>query len=215
MTPQLVLCDVDGTLFLTPDPLAGIALRETLQRLYGLALPEDAIDRVDHAGQTSLRIARLVLRDAGLADEQITPRLDDWCPRFAARYCELLAAADTSAWEAARDAEDSLRRLADGGHRPALLTGNPEPMARARMERLRLARCFPPGQGAFGCDAESRTDLIHLARERAGDWPAEATVEIGDTSADASSSAEAGIRSIVVDESGFSGAVARLLGSEA
>ena len=215
MTRLLVLCDVDGTLFLTHDPLAGTALRVTLESLYGVELPEDAAERVDHAGQTALRIARLVLRDAGLADEEITPRLAAWCPLFAARYCELLAVANTSGWQASPGAEASLDRLAEAGHRFALLTGNPEPMARARMERLGLARFFPPGQGAFGCDAESRTDLVHIARERAGDWPAEATVEIGDTSLDASSSTAAGIRSILVDASGFAGAAERLLTSAA
>ena len=215
MTRLLVLCDVDGTLFLTHDPLAGTALRVTLESLYGVELPEDAVERVDHAGQTALRIARLVLRDAGLADEEITPRLAAWCPLFAARYFELLAVANTSGWQASPGAEASLDRLAEAGHRLALLTGNPEPMARARMERLALARFFPPGQGAFGCDAESRTDLVHIARERAGDWPAEATVEIGDTSVDASSSTAAGIRSILVDASGFAGAAERLLTSAA
>jgi len=215
VTRLLVLCDVDGTLFLTHDPLAGTALRVTLESLYGVELPDDAAERVDHAGQTALRIARLVLRDAGLADEEITPRLAAWCPLFAARYCELLAVANTSGWQASPGAEASLDRLAEAGHRFALLTGNPEPMARARMERLGLARFFPPGQGAFGCDAESRTDLVHIARERAGDWPAEATVEIGDTSLDASSSTAAGIRSILVDASGFAGAAERLLTSAA
>jgi phosphoglycolate phosphatase-like HAD superfamily hydrolase len=83
------------------------------------------------------------------------------------------------------------------------------------MERLGLSRCFPSGQGAFGCDAESRTDLIGIARERAGGWPASATVEIGDTRRDASSAHDAGVRSIIVDGSGFSGAVSRLLASSA
>ena len=215
MTRLLVLCDVDGTLFLTHDPLAGTALRVTLESLYGVELPEDAVERVDHAGQSSLRIARLVLRDAGLSDDEITPGLAAWCPRFATRYCELLAAADTSDWQAAPNAAASLERLATASHRLVLLTGNPEPMARARMERLGLERFFPLGQGAFGCDAESRTELIHIARERAGDWPAEATVEIGDTSIDASSAEEARIRSILVDASGFEGAVSRLLASAA
>ena len=59
--PLLVLFDVDGTLFLTDDPLAGQAMRETLARGSESSLPEDAVERVDHLGQTSLRIARLVL----------------------------------------------------------------------------------------------------------------------------------------------------------
>ena len=207
----LVLFDVDGTLFLTHDPLAGQALHETLQERFGVQLPDDAIEHVDHEGQTSLRIARLVLGAAGADADRVDDGLAEWCARFAERYVELLAHADTRSWRAATGAEQALERLADAGHRLALLTGNPEPMARARMERLGLAQFFEPGQGAFGCDAESRADLIDLARARAGDWPAEATVEIGDTARDASNAREAGVRSILVDDSGLAAVVAQLL----
>ncbi len=211
----LVLVDVDGTLFLTHDALAVAAFRDSLAAVYGVDLPEDAIDRVDHAGQTALRIARLVLREAGLDDRRIGARLTDWCRRFAARYCDVLADADTTAWQAAPGAEQALELVVRAGHRLALLTGNPEPMARARMERLGLERFFATGQGAFGCEAELRTELIRIARVRAGDWPAQATVEIGDTARDASTAQQAGIRSLVVGEGGFRGAVARLLASSA
>jgi phosphoglycolate phosphatase len=210
----LVLFDVDGTLFLTDDPLAGRALRETLEERFDVGLPEDAIEHVDHAGQTSLRIARLVLEAAGLA-EIAAGRLAAWCPRFAERYLELLAEADTSGWRAAPGAADALERLGKAGHRLALLTGNPEPMARARMERLGLDRYFRAGEGAFGCDHESREELIALARARAGDWPLEATVEIGDTRRDATSARAAGIRSIRIEPGGLADAVSRLLASSA
>lgn len=194
MTPLLVLFDVDGTLFLTHDPLAGRALRETLSEHFGVELPEDALERVDHEGQTSLRIGRLVLRDAGLDP----PDLGPWCAEFARRYLQLLSEADTSDWRAALGAEEVLARLQEAGHRLGLLTGNPEQIARARIERLGLARFFPAGQGAFGCESESRAELIALARARAGGWPAESTVEVGDTAFDVSSAREAGIRSLRV-----------------
>jgi phosphoglycolate phosphatase-like HAD superfamily hydrolase len=205
----LVLFDVDGTLFLTPDALAGQALRDSLEEQFDAQLPADAIEHVDHAGQTSLRIGRLVLESAGIRDIDPT-RLAAWCPRFAERYLELLADADTTAWRAAPDADRVLERLEGAGHRLALLTGNPEPMARTRMERLGLARFFPVGQGAFGCEGELREELIALARARAGDWPADATVEVGDTTRDASTAHAAGIHSIRVGESGLADAVARL-----
>jgi len=200
VTPLLALFDVDGTLFLTDDPLAGLALNETLADRYGVELPDDAVGRVDHQGQTSLRIARLVLAAAGVEEPD---DLGGWCRAFAERYLELLADADTSTWRAAPEAEAALERLAAADVRLALLTGNPEPIARARMERLGLARLFPAGQGAFGCEAESREELIALARHRAGDWPASSTVEVGDTPCDASSSQAAGIRSIIVGEEGL------------
>jgi putative hydrolase of the HAD superfamily len=200
VTQLLALFDVDGTLFLTHDPLAGVALQETLADRYRVELPEDAIEHVDHQGQTSLRIARLVLAVAGV-DEPAD--LMEWCEAFAARYLELLADADTSDWRAAPEAVPALERLAAAGARLALLTGNPEAMARARMERLELARFFPRAQGAFGCESESRVQLIALARKRAGEWPAEDTVEVGDTERDATTSAEAGIRSILVGREGL------------
>lgn len=207
MTPLLVLFDVDGTLFLTHDPLLGRALRETLGERFGVELSEDALERVDHEGQTSLRIGRLVLRGAGVDEPELVP----WCAEFANRYLELLSKADTSGWRAALGAEEALERLEAAGHRLALLTGNPEPVARARLERLGLAWHFPAGRGAFGCERESRGELIALARARAGDWPADRTVEVGDTAADVSSAEEAGIRSLRVGPgTGLADALAQL-----
>jgi phosphoglycolate phosphatase-like HAD superfamily hydrolase len=209
--PLLALFDVDGTLFLTHDPLSTEALLATLRERYSVDPPDDAVERIDHAGQTAKRIARLVLRAEDLEDDEIDERLGEWCVAFAERYVDLLAGADTSGWQAAPGGRDALERLTAGGIRLALLTGNPESMARARMERLGLERFFPPGQGAFGCDAESRVDLIDLARVRAGKWPAEATVELGDTRRDQESARAAGIHSIRVDETGLETAVDKLL----
>jgi phosphoglycolate phosphatase-like HAD superfamily hydrolase len=198
----LVLFDVDGTLFVTHDPLAGDAMSETLEERFGVALPPDAGDRVDHRGQTTLRIARLVLRKAGLEDAEIDRGLAGSCARFTERYLELLREADTSGWRSAAGAEDALSRLSSAGLRLALLTGNPEPMARARMERLRLARFFAQGDGAFGCDAEARAELYDLARSRAGGWPVEATVAVGDTAREVGSAHARGIRSIALRTAG-------------
>jgi phosphoglycolate phosphatase-like HAD superfamily hydrolase len=200
MERLLVLFDVDGTLFLTNDPLAGRALRETLVELFDVGLPEEALERVDHEGQTSLRIGRLVLEDAGLDERAIDEGLAAWCEAFACRYLEQLGDADTSGWAVPPGAAAALARLEQARHRLALLTGNPEPMARARLERLGLERFFPRGEGAFGCESESREELVALARARAGDWPADRTVEVGDTARDASSAREAGIRSLLVGQ---------------
>jgi phosphoglycolate phosphatase len=145
---------------------------------------------------------RLLLRTQGLAEAAIDEGLPRWCQIHAARYLELLASSSTDHWQAAPRAADVLEELADG-YRLALLTGNPEPMARARMERLGLGRFFSDGQGAFGCDAEDRADLIGIARRRAGDWPADRTVLVGDTPKDVAGAHAAGIASIAVTTGRF------------
>ena len=83
-------------------------------------------------------------------------------------------------------------------HDLALLTGNPEPVARTRMRRLGLDRFFAPGTGAFGCEAERRSDLVRLARRRAGDPPLSEVVLVGDTPRDVEGALDAGIRAIAV-----------------
>ena len=188
----LVLFDVDKTLFMTSDPLMGQATTDAIETVWGVTLPDDAIRGLDHPGQTAMRITRDMLRADGLDDAAIDPLLARWCTEVSRRYLELLASADTSHWAAAEGAVDALRHIE---HR-ALLTGNPEPVARARMEQLGLAEYFPPGQGAFGCEAESRAELIAIARRRAGDWPAERTVAVGDTPTDVSGARAAGIHVI-------------------
>jgi len=198
LTALLALFDLDGTLFLTHDPLSGIALVETLDQVYGLEVAADAPANVEHRGLTAKRIARNVLRAAGLADPQIDARLDPWCAGFASRYLELLGGADTSAWQARPRAAEGLARLRSADVHLALVTGNPEPMARARLQRLGLAGFFPEGEGAFGCEAEARSVLLELARGRADEWPAEATAEIGDTREDVASAKAAGFRSLAV-----------------
>jgi phosphoglycolate phosphatase len=175
MTPYLVLFDVDGTLLLTHDELYVEASRTTLNELYAIA-PEAP----DTPGDTALATTRRTLRSAGWSDDEIDSRLAEWCATFSRRYVDLLRSADTSSWEVAPDAAPTLARI----ERRALLTGNPEEIARARLERLGLAELFPHGQGAFGCEREQRIELIELARRRANGWPASRTVCVGDTPLD-------------------------------
>ena len=202
MTPLLALFDVDGTLFLTDDTIAAETFVRALRDVYGVDPPADAVTRTDHPGQTSMRIARLVLQAEGLDDAAIDARLRVWCDRFARCYEAGLHDFDTSHWQLAPGAAESLDRIAGAGIQLALLTGNPEPVARLRMVRLGLERFFPRDRGAFGCDGEDRLALIDLARERAGGWPADRTVEIGDTPRDVSSAHAAGIRAIALGSPG-------------
>jgi phosphoglycolate phosphatase len=185
----LVLFDVDGTLLLTHDEVYVEANRLALTEVYGSA-PEGA----DVPGDTATAHTRRALAAAGFTGAQIDAGLPRWCETFSANYLRLLAEANTSNWELGPGAREAIAAL----DRPALLTGNPPAVAHARMERLGLATYFPPGQGAFGCEREQRTELFALARERAGDWPAERTVAVGDTPIDVSSAHAAGCHCVAV-----------------
>src|SRR5205823_3713474 len=136
----LVLFDVDGTLLLTHDEVYVDANRLALEQVYGAAA-----DGPDVPGDTAPAHTRRALRSVGFSDDEIDAGLARWCATFSAIYVNLLAAADTGHWQIGPGAAEAVAAV----DRPALLTGNPCPVALARMERLGLAHLFPAGQGAF------------------------------------------------------------------
>jgi phosphoglycolate phosphatase-like HAD superfamily hydrolase len=178
-----VLFDVDGTLLLTHDEVYVEASRLALEAVFGIYA-----DGPDVPGDTAPAHIRRALRTVNVPEAEIDARLPRWCETFSDQYVRLLAGADTSHWHLGPHAAEAVAAVEQG----ALLTGNPPAVAHARMERLGLAELFPRGQGAFGCERENRVDLFDLARERAGNWPSERTVAVGDTPLDVSSAHAAG-----------------------
>ena len=84
------------------------------------------------------------------------------------------------------------------GVRLAVLTGNLEPIAHLKLARAGLGGFFERGQGGFGSDHEDRTELPAIARARAGGYPREQTVIIGDTPRDIACARADGLRCIAV-----------------
>jgi phosphoglycolate phosphatase len=184
-TPLLLLWDIDGTLLQRASTEHAEAMRRALVDIHG-ALKEDS--RVEAAGRTDGAIARDLLVAAGHAPEAIDSRSDDeLCP------------ADLSPRLAPGIAE-ALPRLAarPDAFRFSLVTGNFERIARLKLARAGIGDWFPEGQGAFGSDAEDRELLPPIARARAGDWPRERTVVIGDTPRDIACARADGLRVIAV-----------------
>ena len=178
-----MLFDVDGTLLLTHDDVYVEASRLALETVFGLYA-----EGPDIPGDTAPAHVRRALRTLSVPEAEIDAGLPRWCETFSHHYVRLLAAADTSHWQLGPHAAEAAAAV----ERRALLTGNPPAVAHARMERLGLAELFPRGQGAFGCERENRSELFGLARERAGDWPPERTVAVGDTPLDVASAHAAG-----------------------
>jgi phosphoglycolate phosphatase len=180
MTDRLLLLwDIDGTLLQYGGARehAG-ALIQALNESYGLELPADAVQQVGPMGKTDRQIAREVLAAAGL---DLHPG-EEWV----ARVWELYRGADLRRLRqgAMPGARAALEWAVAAGHVNALLTGNIEPVAHHKLEAAGLGEFFERGQGAFGSDAEDRRELVPIARERAGGWPRERTVVIGDAPGD-------------------------------
>ena len=195
-TPLLLLWDIDGTLLQRASVEHADAMRRALIDVHG-SLELDG-HHVEAAGRTDGAIARDLLLAAGLAGPAIDSRADDVITAACALYDELCPA-DLSA-RVAPGVADVLPRLAarPDAFRFSLVTGNFERIARLKLARAGIGDWFPEGQGAFGSDAEDRERLPPIARARAGDWPRERTVVIGDTPRDIACARADGLRVIAV-----------------
>jgi phosphoglycolate phosphatase-like HAD superfamily hydrolase len=181
------------------------ALATSVREVWGHELTPASFARAEHRpGQTAMEGLRGLLLGEGLELERIDAALARWCEVFADRYVELLAVTPTPHWELAPRAAETLAELSRA-HTIALLTGNPERVARVRMERLGLAGFFPRGTGAFGCEGEERAILIGVALTRAGARPTDAVL-VGDTPLDIAGARASGIGAIAVTTGPFSAA---------
>jgi phosphoglycolate phosphatase-like HAD superfamily hydrolase len=172
-----------------------VALRRAAAAVHAVALDGVAVEA---AGRTDAAIARDLLRRAGVPDAEIDARAGEVARRAVAAY-EDLSPPDLSALVAPGVPEALAALAADPGtYRLALLTGNLEPVARRKLASAGIGHYFAPGQGGFGSDAEDRAELPAVARARAGDWPRERTVVIGDTPRDIACARAGGVRVIAV-----------------
>jgi phosphoglycolate phosphatase-like HAD superfamily hydrolase len=156
---KLVLFDIDGTL-ITDGGAARISYRAALERVYGY---DGDITRYDFSGRTDPQITSMVLRDFGLADDEIQSRMGMLWDVYLAG----LAVAATP--ERVRELP-GIRPLLDAliDHRGillGLLTGNIECGARIKLAPPELNRYFT--FGAFGSDSAHRELLPPIAVERA------------------------------------------------
>ena len=143
------------------------------------------------AGRTDGAIARDLLGACGIGDFEV----ELVRAHTEARYAEL--APEDLSGRLAPGVPEVLAALVDE-FRYSLLTGNFEGVARMKLARAGIGGYFPAGQGAFGSDAEDRNELVPVARERAGGWPRERTVVIGDTPRDVECARADGVRVVGV-----------------
>jgi phosphoglycolate phosphatase len=175
----LVLFDIDGTLLLRASREHASSLRDALARVYGVT----AAGAVPAAGRTDTAIARDLAMLAGVSAERFELGLEQFketsTALFATRCPQRLDD------RLAPGMRELLKQLAARGDvRCSLVTGNYEAVARLKLDRAGIGHHFAPGQGGFGSDAELRNELPAIARARAGGYPREQTIVIGDTPLD-------------------------------
>ena len=200
----LLLWDIDGTLMQRASVEHAQALFRALREVHGDALAvHDA--QVEAAGRTDGAIARDLLLSCGVSEADIDREVAEVARRCAAAY-EELCPADLSGFIAPGIPDLLARLAADERFKLSLVTGNFEPVARLKLERAGIGRYFAAGQGGFGTDAEDREALPPIARSRAGDWPRERTVVIGDTPRDIACARADGLRVVAVTTGPFDAA---------
>lgn len=192
--PILVLFDIDGTLLIDDAHAHGRAMVRAMRSVYGIDLPDDAVERVRPWGKTDLQIVREALEAGELSADEVEARRDAWVAEAAARFKE----ESSAAWDVRTGVADAVQRLAAAGMRLTLLTGNLRAIAARKVELMGIADAFDVEIGAYGDDAEDRTRLVPIARRRAGGpWPRARTVVVGDTPADVATARADQVRSIV------------------
>jgi phosphoglycolate phosphatase len=175
-----LLFDIDGTLLIGGAVEHARALREAAERVHGLGSLLG--HEVEVAGRTDASIMRDVVRLGGVDEAVIDERWPEVRDAAVAAYEQL--APDDLSDRVAPGVVELLEALAAPEFRLALLTGNVEPIARVKLARAGIGHYFEPDQGGFGSDHYNRAELPAIARARAGDWPRERTVVIGDTPRD-------------------------------
>ncbi len=205
MSSFLVLWDVDYTL-VNAYGVGRNLYRAVFAGLYGRELPAVA-DGASMAGRTDRAIALEVLELAGVPDPRgQVGRFEAALGRLAPGVTGVVAATA----KPLPGAEAALAALAQvPGVVQSVLTGNVRPLAEAKLAPLGLSTHLDLDVGAYGNEHEIRSELVHLARDRAAaaygrDFGGQASVLIGDTPLDIEAALATGARAVGVATGQFS-----------
>jgi phosphoglycolate phosphatase len=145
------------------------------------------------AGRTDAAIVRDLLVAAGVEGAEADARWAEVQAAAVEAYARLCPDLSDRVAPGVRELLEALAGRSDE-FRLSLVTGNLEPIARRKLARAGLGGYFEPRQGGFGSDHHDRSELPAIARARAGDWPRERTVVIGDTPRDIACARADGVR---------------------
>jgi phosphoglycolate phosphatase-like HAD superfamily hydrolase len=194
---RLVLFDIDGTI-LHSGGAGRDAMEHALTSIFGT--PGDPEMRYD--GKTDKQIVREAMRGAGIADADISDRMDAVISLYVESLPGALAdpARGVGMYPGVAEIIEVVHNREDCSL--GLLTGNVEPGARLKLASVGLD--FSQFRiNAFGSDSEVRGELPAIAHRRMRevfgvDLPGRNVVVIGDTPADVACGRALGARAIAV-----------------
>ena len=157
---RLVLFDIDGTL-LSTGPHARSAFATALEDVFGTS---GDVDGYAFEGRLDPLIVTDLMRAAGVPDDRISVGLGDAMTLYLDRLEAALAEKAPVLKPGVPALLDALEKIP--GLVPALLTGNVERGARAKLSAAGLWHRF--AFGVWGDDAPCREELGPVALERAG-----------------------------------------------
>ncbi|MFJ9381030.1 HAD family hydrolase [Streptomyces sp. NPDC101455] len=187
--PDLVLWDIDHTLMATRG-LGGELWATAFEQVTGVAMRKQAAV----TGSTE----RVILRETAhlhnvVYDEELFTRFADALGALHIRR----AAEMRERGHALPGAAAVLAAVADAGVRQSVVTGNVRQAGEVKLAVFGLDTYLRLDEGAYGEDAQERSELLRTALERANVEPTDA-VFVGDTPADVYGGREAGVRAVAV-----------------
>ena len=193
----LVLFDIDGTLVRAGDPAHHDAFDAALVAVFGV---DATIAGVPLAGRLDHQIARDALTTAGVDDAAIDAGLPDLVAHMGAGYADVVAPGARVA-RRLPGVPATLERLRDAGVALGVVTGNAEPVGRAKLAAAGIDHLLP--FGGWGDHPVDRAGLVEVARIAAEQhhgrsFALTSTWVVGDTTLDVAAAHAAGARSLAV-----------------
>ena len=192
---KIVLFDIDKTLMIQ-GRLHAESFSAGFERVYSV---HASTKEIDTNGMTDQQIIIEVLRKHGFSDRDILAKMED-CKRAIVDFFQ----ANKSMLKVSLlpGVRELLAELEGRGFLIGSVTGNLEPIARAKFDSAGIAGYF--SFGGFGSDDPERWKLVRLAIERSGAGPGTKAFLIGDTPLDVKAGLKAGVTTIAVATGAYS-----------